>query len=74
MDSEIRFKAEMAHDRASARYASALNKEYQAAVSGRSRSHIQKLRLMALALLGSPFCRVTHQRWDNKAKSWLLSL
>lgn len=74
MDSKIRLKAEMAHDEANACYATALNREYQTAVSGHSRSYIQKLRLMALALLGSPFCRVTHQQWDDKAKSWLLSL
>ena len=74
MDKEIRFKAQLAHDTASARYALALDSDYQVAVDGRPPSYVQAFRSMALALLGSPFCRVTHRKWGKEAKSWLLSL
>ena len=74
MDKEIRFKAQLAHDTASARYALALDNDYQAVVAGRLQSYVRALRSMALALLGSPFCRVTHRKWSGAVKSWLLSL
>ncbi len=74
MDIEIKFKAQLTHDAASARYALALNNDYQVVISERPQSYVRALRSMALALLGSPFCRVTHRKWSDVTKDWLLSL
>lgn len=75
MNQEIRLKAQLAHDEACAKYAQAIQDNgYQAAVDGLSRRNVERLRLFALALLGSPFSRVTNQRWSDAARAWLLSL
>lgn len=75
MDQQIRLKAQLIHDDACARYAQAIRTNaYQQVANGLSRRSIERLRLFALALLGSPFCRVTNQRWNKAAREWLLSL
>jgi hypothetical protein len=74
MNQQIRLKAEMKHNAAQDRYALALNDDYRKAINGRSKSHAISLRKMALALLGSPFCRVSNRKWNEDALAWLLAL
>ena len=74
MNEQIRVKAQEAHNNAMSKMAVAMNEQYDRLIKDRPASYIQALHTMALALLGSPFCRVTHRKWNQDVLDWLLSL
>lgn len=74
MDKEIKDKAQAAHVDALNKLVLAMGPDYEQFTEGRTESYFRSLHAMALALLGSPFCRVTHRKWSKEAKEWLLSL
>jgi hypothetical protein len=74
VNKEIKEKAQAAHIDALKRLVLAMCTDYEQLTKGRTGSYFQSLHTMALALLGSPFCRVTHRKWSDEARAWLLSL
>ena len=74
MDKELRKITDKLHNEAQARYALALGVQYHAVTAGMSKSSIVALRHYALAVLGSPYLRVTNRRWNDEVVAWLAGL
>jgi hypothetical protein len=74
MNKDLKEITDKLHDEAQARYALALNADYHAAAAALSQTSIVALRHYALAVLGSPYLRVTNRRWNESITAWLMSL
>ena len=74
MDKELREITEPGHDCAQAHYALALDAQYHRAVGRMSKSSVTALRHYALAVLGSPYLRVTNRNWSDEVVAWLATL
>ena len=74
MNERIRNITDELHNEARARYALALDANYHAATVGMSKTTVVALRHFALAILGSPYLRVTNRRWNEDVIAWLATL
>jgi len=74
MNDKLRTITDKLHNEAQARYALALDANYRTATTSMSQSSLDALRHYALAMLGSPYLRVTNRRWSEDVTAWLATL
>jgi hypothetical protein len=74
MNNELRSITDRLHLEAQARYALALDDNYHTVTAGMPQSSLDALRHYALAILGSPYLRVTNRRWGEDVIAWLATL
>ena len=74
MDQDLKTLTDQFHNEAQARYALSLDAAYRTATVEMSPTSIASLRKVALAVLGSPYLRVTNRRWPAPVVAWLVTL